>query len=238
MRKFGWTFLVAAIFTTSSAAHAAIVTIRMYNDSVGPNDGFSHVNATNFSDIDSGSTPSGLLKDIDTGATTGITATHTAINVEGGPGVTPTAGDAFSVFDGFVDLTYSASYGAAANDPWSYSVTFTGLDPNSTYEFVTTANRNSASYDEDQGAASRWAQFGIVGATGFTGASSSSDGVVDLGGEFIDSIRIRLCAETSYSGLTSLSAPAPRVSLFTLKARAVMVRSLTPQGVMVSKDSA
>lgn len=87
---------------------------------------------------------------------------------------------AHSVFNGIINLSGSASYNNSAYG-WYYQVTFSGLDPAKTYEFVTTANRGS-SYNPE-----RWSKFSIVGADAYTNASSTgtiqiSPDVVHLNG--------------------------------------------------------
>jgi hypothetical protein len=85
----------------------------------------------------------------------------------------PNAGtDAYNVFNGKVNLgDWSTSYNSSKAD-WYYQVTFTGLDPNQTYEFVTTANRDNPSYAGD-GPSSRWTKFSIIGADTYTNSSSA-----------------------------------------------------------------
>jgi hypothetical protein len=167
--------LAASAVLAVTAMPAFAVTITMYNDSVGPASG-SAANVTHYSGYLGGGggfeTPSGLLVDYNTGATTSITATLEASNVAGSLGAMPDAGtDAYNIFNGIVNLAESASYNNSGLD-WYYEVTFTGLDPTKTYEFVTTANRNGSSYAGD-GSSSRWTEFSILGADTYTNASSA-----------------------------------------------------------------
>jgi hypothetical protein len=122
--------------------------------------------------------PSGLLIDFATGTWTSVTATLTGANISGSTSAAPAAGtDAYNVFNGKVNLgDWSTSYNSSASE-WYYQVTFTGLDPSKTYEFVTTANRDNPSYAGD-GASSRWTRFSIIGADTYT--NSSSAGVVEV----------------------------------------------------------
>jgi len=150
-----------------------------YNDAVHAG---SPANATNYSGYmaDGGGfeTPSGLLRDYSTGLYTSITATLSGSNISGSISAAPASGtDAYSVFNGFVNLgDWSTSYNSSSTG-WYYEVTFTGLDPSKTYEFVTTANRNSASY-AGSGSSSRWTLFQIIGADAFT--NSSTAGVTEI----------------------------------------------------------
>jgi hypothetical protein len=150
-----------------------------YNDCVHAG---SPPNATNYSAYmgDGGGfeTPSGLLRDYATGNWTSVTATLTGANISGSTSGAPLAGtDAYNVFNGKVYLgDWSTSYNSSASD-WYYQVTFTGLDLGKTYEFVTTANRDSSSYTGD-GSSSRWTKFSIIGADTYT--NSSSVGVVEI----------------------------------------------------------
>ena len=171
MRKsrFVYGFLILA-FLMTGAAQANFVA---YNDTVHAG---STGNVTNYSGYmaDGGGfeTPSGLLRDYATGTYTSVTATLSGSNISGSISGAPAAGtDAYNAFNGIINLgDWSTSYNSSSAD-WFYQVTFTGLDPNSTYEFFTTANRNSSSY-AGTGASSRWTEFALVGADTFTNASS------------------------------------------------------------------
>ena len=172
------TALAAAVLVCANAAQSRAA-IEMYNDAVHAG---SPANATNYSGYmaDGGGfeTTSGLLKDYSTGAFTSITATLTGSNISGSISAAPSAGtDAYNVFNGKVNLgDWSTSYNSSSTG-WYYQVTFTGLDPSKTYEFVTTANRNSASY-AGTGSSSRWTEFSIIGADTYTNGSTT--GVVEI----------------------------------------------------------
>lgn len=119
-----------------------------------------------------GSGPSGLLKNITTGADTAVTATYTEFFTTGsinsaGDAAGYTAGtDAAAVFQGFVDIAGNMSYGDAPG--WYADLTLTGLDPNKNYTFAATANRNGGpTY------ASRVTNWSLMGADGSTYASSA-----------------------------------------------------------------
>jgi len=158
----------------------ASATFVSFNDTVGPSSG-SAANVTHYSGYLGGGggfeTPSGLLKDFGTGLFTGVTATLEASNVAGSLGGMPNMGtDAYNLFNGIVNLAESASYNSSGSD-WYYRVTFTGLDPTKLYKFLTTANRNSSSYD-GTGGSSRWTEFSIIGADTYSNVSSA--GVVQI----------------------------------------------------------
>jgi hypothetical protein len=119
----------------------------------------------------------GFLKDFATGSVLPVTASLEAYNVSSSISALPNAGtEAHTIFGFFPDFGPSASYNSSSFD-WYYKVTFAGLDPSKSYEFVTTANRNGASYAGD-GATSRWTRFSIVGAD--THVNTSTPGVVQI----------------------------------------------------------
>ena len=151
-----------------------------YNDCVGPASG-SAPNTTIWSGLLGGGgsfeAPSGELVKFADGTGTGVTATLVAANIAGSLGSMPNAGtDAAGIFSGILNLAESASYNSSSI-PWSYDVTFTGLDPTKAYAFYTTANRDGSSYAGD-GDGSRWSQFSIIGADAYANASSSGVTVV------------------------------------------------------------
>ena len=89
---------------------------------------------------------SGLLKDYVTGIDTTVAITIAGGTIDGMN--TPIQGsnansgtDAYNVFSGIVDNLGLISYSAT-----NLTFTFTGLDPNLSYEFVLFGNRNNASY--------------------------------------------------------------------------------------------
>jgi hypothetical protein len=163
----------------------ALADFTAYNDCV---HGGSPANATIYSAYmaDGGGfeTPSGLLRDYTTGLWTSVTATLTGSNISGSTSGAPNAGtDAYSVFNGKVNLgDWSTSYNSSSSG-WYYQVVFTGLAPTKTYEFVTTANRNSLSYAGD-GSSSRWTKFSIIGADTYTNASTP--GVVEVSPDVVE----------------------------------------------------
>jgi FlgD Ig-like domain len=180
MRKNILSMALAVAFLLTVGAFAQTVDWKAHNDCVGPASG-SAANVTHYSGYLGGGggfeDPDGYLKNYDTGADLPVYVTLEAVNVAGSLGGMPNAGtDAYNAFNGIVNLNESASYNSSSTD-WSYKVTFTGLDPNKTYEFVTTANRNSSSY-AGSGTGSRWAKFSIIEAEAYTNASSSGSGVI------------------------------------------------------------
>jgi len=144
-----------------------------FNDHVaGPG---THVNATTYA---GNGTSFGELKDIDTGAGTGATLTITAsaIVYDNNGANPPNPSDAYSYFNGFVDM--SASTGTSIEVEGGlgafYTHTFSGLDTGAlaTYDFVGAAIRGSNTYTN------RWTLITLVGADGFISAHSTGDGVV------------------------------------------------------------
>jgi len=94
--------------------------------------------------VTSGST-TGLLVDYDTGDQTPVTATITS---SGSPNVntgtyggseTAAGTDAYETFHGIVDMPGVIQYGSSG---WYVVATFTGLSPDKTYTFITSANRD------------------------------------------------------------------------------------------------
>jgi alkaline phosphatase len=87
----------------------------------------------------------GLMKDYATGIDTAVTLTiaggGSAITTQGSNANSGT--DAYNVFNGIVNSVGLISYSAT-----NLTFTFTGLDPNLTYEFVFFGNRNNASYTD------------------------------------------------------------------------------------------
>ena len=166
---------LALLFNASGASGAFV----SFNDCVHAG---SPANATTYSGYmaDGGGfeTPTGLLRDYDTGLWTSVTVTMAGANISGSTSGAPASGtDAYGTFNGKVNLgDWSTSYNSSSLD-WYYEATFTGLDPTKTYDFVTTANRNSSSYAGD-GSSSRWTKFSIVGADAYTNASSA--GIVEI----------------------------------------------------------
>ena len=147
-------------------------TVVMFNDHVEGNG--THENATVYA---ANGVASGALKDIETGDDTHITLTVSA------SGATydlltlpPAAGtDAFNIFDGFADLSISSNAAIRVAGEATYTHTFTGLNPQATYEFVGTAIRG------DGNAVDKWTRITLDGADAFNVDHSSGIGVVTDG---------------------------------------------------------
>jgi len=178
---FKGTLLAAGLLVVIAVPLQSLGAVRMYNDCVhggsGPN---TTIYSAYMGDGGGFEDPDGYLKDFDTGGTTSVWVEMTGANISGSISAPPNAGtDAHDVFvaSGGVNLgDWSTSYNSSSSD-WFYQVTFTGLDPLKTYNFVTTANRHSSSYAGD-GPSSRWTKFSIIGADTYTNASSA--GVVEI----------------------------------------------------------
>jgi hypothetical protein len=150
-----WPLFVAVSLGLGGSAQAQWVAFNDYAKGL-----VTHSNATTF-----GPGQSGPLKNIASGAALGVTVTVTAVGGAGGNVAGwPTYGTPASVvFDGFVDFGGKpdpALEMTATNESVTYS--FSGLDPNSDYNFQGTAVRGHFNYDD------RWSIFEITGAASFT----------------------------------------------------------------------
>lgn len=113
---------------------------------------------------------SGPLLDFATGTNTGITCAFTESGgvvwqsdpVTGGSDTNPGT-DAYNVFNGIVSLSGLVYYGSTG---WWVDVEIAGLDPAGKYEFVTTSNRNDATYT------TRLSRYTISGVDSFTNTST------------------------------------------------------------------
>ena len=144
----------------------------MFNDHVAGSG--THANATSYA---ANGVTSGLLKDIETGEQTGITLSVSALFVTYDLiTLAPAEGtDAFEVFDGFVGMSVGASAAIRVGSGASYTHTFSGLNPQATYDFVGTAIRGDAN------AVDKWTKVTLEGAEAFTVDHSSGIGVVTTG---------------------------------------------------------
>ena len=107
-------------------------------------------------------TASGYLKDFATGTVQPVTLTITAnqVTYDGTGGPMPNSGtDAYNVFNGKVVFDDAIWY-TTITSGWWMDATFTGLDPQKQYEFVTSVNRGGSGSDYGQ----RWSKFTISGA--------------------------------------------------------------------------
>jgi len=120
---------------------------------------------------------SGLLVDNSTGTNTGVTVTMEAsgnwtyILWDGGAGISNTSSDAYAIFENVPGLDVAGMLQYDSSAGWYEEIVFTGLNPNLSYEFATTANRGgSSSYDD------RWTKWTIMEADTYTYASSAASG--------------------------------------------------------------
>jgi len=171
-----WTLSGLAPLTSVGGGATGFVA---YNDHSTDYGGGTHANTTPYSAL-AGRTASGLLKDIATGADTGVTLTVTQAGVRfAGSQADPAPGtDAYGIFNGYVDLSGdggSASIEIAGADHYTY--TFTDLDTGgaATYDFHGTAVRGNSDYTN------RWTLVTLEGAVSFTPDHSSGVGVVTAG---------------------------------------------------------
>jgi len=154
MRSCSLVFWFAFVFASASFGQVA------FND-IGPADG-THTNATTFN-VGAG----GALKNILTGGAFGgsVTVTNASTVVSTTQSSPDYGTPAFVVFDGFADLGGDGVEVGTATSVLSY--VFTGLDPNSEYNFQGTAIRGEPTYTD------RWTLFEIVGARSFSSAHST-----------------------------------------------------------------
>ncbi|MBN1788192.1 MAG: PASTA domain-containing protein, partial [Sedimentisphaerales bacterium] len=148
---------------------------------------------------------SGELIDYATGLGTGVTATLTQSgdgssdpNVIWQPqvlstwtgGYDPAPGtDAYNTFNGIVDMTGVIYYASAVG--WWVDVEFTGLDPNKSYTFATSASRAKDRTDGGLGYTNRLSVYTISGVDAAT--NSSTPGVVEY-----EPTRVRMCTGNNH----------------------------------------
>jgi hypothetical protein len=173
--------------TSSGANNVSVAvsgtTVEFANEWVAYNDcawdtGQTETNITKYSVPGQGFLSSGLLIDHVSGSDTGVTATFTDSGntyVELDPlyfGAESNAGtDAYNTFHGIVDMPGLISYGAA--EDWWVDITFTGLDPDETYTFATTANRGGGLGGEPTAYPDRITVFTLYGDNGATNTSTA-----------------------------------------------------------------
>jgi len=172
-----WTLSGLGPLTSTGGAATGFVA---FNDHVPDYGGGTHANTTAYSAM-TGQTASGALKDIVTGADTGVTLTVSDRGIAyQGAQANPAAGtDAYEIFHGYVDLSSDGGGGASievnADDHYTYS--FSDLDTGDavTYNFHGTAVRGRSTYTD------RWTLVTLEGAVSFTPDHSSGVGVVTAG---------------------------------------------------------
>ena len=135
-----------------------------YNDSAWQSGQSNPANTTTIL----GASGTGTLRNFDTGALTGVTATFTS---DGSPTMYANSGaatnsgtDAYSTFNGKANMTGVVNYGSSSG--WYIDLTLTGLNPARPYTFATTANRN------DSGYTTRVSRYTISGVDAATNAST------------------------------------------------------------------
>jgi hypothetical protein len=147
---------------------------RAYNDSAFK---AGQTNAANVSTIGLGRSfegqgSSGLLGTVNTGASTGVTATYTeflttgSVNSAGDAASYAPGSDAEQLFGSYVDIAGNMSYGDSPG--WYVDLTLTGLDPAKSYMFAATANR-----DGGLAYANRVTNWSLMGADSAIDASSA-----------------------------------------------------------------
>ena len=147
--------------------------VVMFNDHIaGPT---THPFTTSYSSIGTGT---GLLRDSATGDFTPITLTTSSSGAvfENTSGAPAPGTDAYSTFNGWVHFgSGSGSSIAVSGATNNYSHTFSGLDPDTIYDFAGTAVRGNTGYTN------RWTLVTLVGAESFVAAHSPGVGVVTAG---------------------------------------------------------
>jgi hypothetical protein len=144
-----------------------VVKWAAYNDCLQSDSG----NAPNVTEFNYTNTTGTLIHYSD-GIPTSVTVHISGSNVAKWIGGMPAQGtDAYSLFNGILNLNESAAYYDGIHD-WYCEITFTGLDPSTEYEFITTVNRDDISFGGD-GLTSRWTKFTISGADTYSNISST-----------------------------------------------------------------
>ena len=143
--------LATTVLAMGTGSIAAAAGFTAYND-LAWGTGQLETNITKITSPNGGSgLPStGLLKDFTSGLDTGVTLTVTGGLFLGAAqatqGADPTTGDAFTIFDGKVSGQGVLSYNDPnVNDP--LVLTFSGLNPNKTYDLAYFAHRNNNGWD-------------------------------------------------------------------------------------------
>jgi hypothetical protein len=146
---------------TASNAHGQWIAFNDYATGLG-----THSNATTFGPT----LTSGALKNISTGVGVGVNVAVTSSGVVNGAvqSVPDYGTPAFVVFDGFVTFAGAPNPGIELDTAADFiTYTFSGLDPNSEYNFQGTAMRGNSAYTD------RWSLFEITGAASFSSRHSA-----------------------------------------------------------------
>src|SRR5436190_135452 len=121
--------------------------------------------------ISSLGTSSGVLKNIDTGASlpVSLTITNTPGSDVAGTMAAPNPGTpAYNVFNGYIDWTTAPNPGIHLFPTNTIGYRFSGLDPNRQYKFVATSVRGGTSPTPGNEYTNRWTQAELVGALSYT----------------------------------------------------------------------
>ncbi len=153
-RTSGWVAgsLATAMLVMGTGSMAAAEGFTAYND-LAWGTGQLETNITKITSPNGGSglPATGFLKDFASGLDTGVTLTVTGGiflgSAQAAQGANPTTGgDAFTIFDGKVSGQGVFSYNdSTVNDP--IVLTFSGLNPNRTYDLAYFAHRNANGWD-------------------------------------------------------------------------------------------
>ena len=120
-----------------------------------------------------------MLKNYASGLNTGVTASLTWnagwVSLTTGSGASTGVGDEATYFGSIVNLAGTISYATNHEAEWFIDLTFTGLTAGKTYDFVTTANRNSSSSNYPQ----RYTKFTLSGVDSAVNGSSAGANIID-----------------------------------------------------------
>ena len=115
---------------------------------------------------------SGTLVDYATGQETPVDVAITVngnVSVQTSGSMSASGTDAYDTFNGITDMTGVVQYPFSGGTGWYVDLTFNGLDPNSTYTFATTANRDGGT---SSNYADRYTRFTVSGVEAAVNAST------------------------------------------------------------------
>lgn len=146
--------------------------VVMFNDHIGGP--ATHPFVTTYSPVE---TPSGLLRDSETGTLTSTwLETHSSgASFENSVGDPAPGTDAHALFADWIDFSSQAGSSIAVSGSDTYTLTFSGLAADRTYDVAGTAVRGRSSYTD------RWTLVTLVGAESFAAAHSTGVGIVTAG---------------------------------------------------------